>query len=271
MSLRPSYDNEAFYAIEHELANRLRDAPTKEARRALYPVVYRERSERIADHPLVTRSKDSTAMEAAAAPQIALLATFVKETSTFCEIGAGDGAVAYGLAPKVSRAIAMDVTDALAIPDKPSRGYEFRTFDGFDLGLADEIDVIYSNDVAEHLHPEDFADHAAAILNALVVGGVFVCVTPNRLSGPHDISRHFTPTPTGFHLREYTCGELAAKLRGAGFLRTQIVLSVHGRRIGPLLPVWPVALAEAVIERLPRGLRRRLAPGLGAAKVVATK
>jgi SAM-dependent methyltransferase len=271
MSLQPSSDMEAFYAIEHELANRLRDAPTKEARRALYPVVYQERSERIADHPLVTRSKDTTAMEVAAAPQISLLATFVRETDSFCEIGAGDGAVAHGLAPRVDRAIAMDVTDALAIPDDPARGYEFRAFDGFDLGLANEMDVIYSNDVAEHLHPDDFADHAAAILGALVAGGIYVCVTPNRLSGPHDISRHFTSTPTGFHLREYTCRELAAKLRRAGFRRTQVVLSVNGRRLGPLLPIWPVAAAEAVIERLPQGLRRRLAPGLGAAKVVATK
>jgi SAM-dependent methyltransferase len=270
-STRPADQLSEHYEIERELADRLRNAPTATKRRALYPVVYRERTERIAGHPLVSRARDAQATAAAAEPHAALLSGLVQPTDTFCEVGAGDGAVASAVASLVGRSIAIDVTDALALPSDSARGYEFRTFDGFDLGLHDEVDVAYSNDVAEHLHSDDFGDHARAILDALVPGGIYLCVTPNRLSGPHDVSRDFTPTPTGFHLREYTCAELARALRDAGFRRTQVIVSVGGRRIGPALPVELVAIVEAVIARLPRRLRVRVAHGLAAFKILATK
>jgi 2-polyprenyl-3-methyl-5-hydroxy-6-metoxy-1,4-benzoquinol methylase len=269
--LRTAEELRQHYDIEKELADRLREAPTTEERRRLYSVVYRERAARIPGHPLVTRARDEAATRAAAAPHARLILTFVSPGSVVCEVGAGDGAVSRAVAPHVARAIAMDVTDALALPDDPGIGYEFRSFDGFDLGMPEAFDFVYSNDVAEHLHPDDFRDHAKAILSAIAPGGRYVCVSPNRLFGPHDISAHFTDEPTGFHLREYTATELAASLRAAGFRRTQIVLSAGGRRIGPLLPLWPITILEAAIERLPR--RRRLRPArlLAAAKVVATR
>ncbi len=259
------------YAIERELADRLRDAATSEERRRLYAVVYQERSERIPHHPLVTRARNTPATEAAAGPHARLIRSFVGPDDVFCEVGAGDGAVARAVAPHVRRAIALDVTAALAAPDDPSIGYEFRVFDGFDLGMSGAVDFAYANDVAEHLHSDDFLDHARAVLAALVGGGRYLCVTPNRLSGPHDISGLFTVEPTGFHLREYTATELADALKTAGFGRIQIVLSVGGRRLGPLLPVWPVSMLEAVLELVPRRLRLRPARGLAAAKVIATR
>jgi SAM-dependent methyltransferase len=261
----------AHYAIERELADRLRSAATGDERRRLYSLVYKERTERIEHHPLVERAQDTVATAVAAAPRARLIRTFVDETSVFCEVGAGDGAVARAVAPTVRRAIALDVTDALAIPNDPSVGYEFRVFDGFDLGMTDEADFVYSNDVAEHLHPDDFGDHARAVLKALRPGGSYLCVTPNRLSGPHDISGYFTNEPTGFHLREYTACELANCLRAAGFRRTRLVLSIGGRRLRPLLPVRPVAALEQLLGALPRRARRRPARALAAVKVLATK
>jgi SAM-dependent methyltransferase len=261
----------AHYAIERELADRLRSAETADERRRLYSVVYKERTERIKHHPLVERAQDSVATAAAATPHASLICTFVDKASVFCEVGAGDGAVARAVAPRVGRAIALDVTDALAIPDDRSVGYEFRIFDGFDLGMTDEADFVYSNDVAEHLHPDDFGDHARAVLKALRPRGHYLCVTPNRLSGPHDISEHFTDEPTGFHLREYTASELAHRLHTAGFRRTRLVLSIGGRRLGPALPVWPITVLENLLGLLPRSVRRRLARPLAAVKVIATK
>ncbi|HWH13909.1 MAG TPA: class I SAM-dependent methyltransferase [Miltoncostaeaceae bacterium] len=257
------------YAIERELADRLRHARSAEERRQLYPVVYRERSERIARHPLVERARDPAAQAAAAAPQASLIRSFVGPEDVLLEIGAGDGAVAHAVAPHVRRAIAVDVTDALAIPDDPSIGYEFRVFDGFSLDLEHAVDFAYSNDVAEHLHPEDFEAHCRAVRAALLPGGRYLCVTPNRLSGPHDVSRHFTAEPSGFHLREYTATELASALLRSGFARARIIVSVGGRRVGPALPVVVAACVEAVVARLPRRLRRAVGPVLAAIKVIA--
>ena len=256
------------FEIERELALRLRSATSKDERRRLYGEVYTERTRRIPHHPLVAQAADERDRARAVAPQVALLRPFASAAQVFAEIGAGDGAVARALAPHVRRSIALDVSDALALPDDPSVGFEFRVFDGFDLGLGNEVDLAYSNDVVEHLHADDLLDHLRAVHRALVPGGRYVCVSPNRLSGPHDISRHFSSTPLGFHLREYTSGELAAALRAAGFRGVSVLLSFRGRRLSPLLPAGLLRPVEALLEALPVALRRRGARPLAAVKVV---
>ena len=260
------------YEIERELAGRLRAAGSREERRRLYGEVYRERNERIPQHPLVLEAGDERLRAASVAPQARLIGSFARarDGAVLCEIGAGDGAVAEAVAPTVARAVALDVTDAIA---RPSHGnYEFRRFDGFDFGLSPgSIDIAYSNDVAEHLHEDDLLEHARAVHDALRPGGVYVCVTPNRLAGPHDISRHFSDVPLGFHLREYTVGELAAALRAAGFARTRMFVSVRGRRLTPLLPVWLVRPVEGAIARLPARARRRAGVLLTAVKVAGVR
>ncbi|HEX5983686.1 MAG TPA: class I SAM-dependent methyltransferase, partial [Solirubrobacterales bacterium] len=142
----------------------------------------------------------------------------------------------------------------------------------FDLGLPpDSVDLAFSHDVVEHLHPDDMLDHARAVLRVLRPGGVYVCITPNRLSGPHDVSRHFAESPEGFHLREYSATELAAALRQSGFSRVKVFLAAGGHRLSPLLPAAVVRPLEAAIGALPRRLRRRAARCLAAVKVVAVK
>jgi hypothetical protein len=77
--------------------------------------------------------------------------------------------------------------------------------------------------------------------------------------------------PEGFHLHEYTATELARPFRMAGFSRVRFMLSVSGRRLTPLLPVGLLRPAEALLDALPRAVRRPLARGLAAVKVVAIK
>jgi SAM-dependent methyltransferase len=260
------------FEIERALAARLRDATDRSERRALYAEVYRERSELIPHHPLVAQAGDASAREIAVAPQVRLLSRFIDRDSSFCELGAGDGAVARALGPRVRSAVALDVTDVLALPDDDAAHFSFSLFDGFEIPLAPgSIDFAYSNDVVEHLHPDDVRDHARAVLDVLRPGGAYLCVTPNRLSGPHDVSRHFSETAEGFHLHEYTVTELARLFREVGFSRAQILLSVGGRHLSPRLPAAAVAWVEAPLAALPRAPRRPLATGLAAVKVVAVK
>jgi SAM-dependent methyltransferase len=260
------------YEIERRLADQLREATSPAVRRRLYGEVYRQRSELIPHHPLVVRSSDAAAQADAARQQVRLLGHFVDSSSRFCEIGAGDAAAAKGIAPLVGSSLALDVTDALAPDDDPGIGFEFRVFDGFDLGVADEsLDLVYSNDVAEHLHADDMLDQTRAVLRALRPGGRYVCITPNRLSGPHDISRHFSAEPLGFHLREYTVTELGRLFREAGFVKVKIVLSVGGRRLSPLVPASAIRPLEAVLGWLPQSWRQSLGRPLAAVKIVAIR
>ncbi len=81
--------------------------------------------------------------------------------------------------------------------------------DGREIPVADgSIDLAYSNQLLEHLHPDDALTQTSNVFAALRPGGAYVCLTANRLSGPHDISMYFDPEATGFHLREYTTRDL---------------------------------------------------------------
>ncbi len=259
------------FEIERELAAKLRSAASRDERRRLYSEVYRERSERISHHPLVRQANDPHARAAAVTPQVRLLKPFLDRDRLFVEVGAGDGAVARAVAPYVKRAIALDVTDVLFRGDA-SDGLELRVFDGFDLGVdAGSIDVIYSNDVVEHLHEEDMLEQTSSIRRALTSGGVYVCVTPNRLSGPHDVSKHFSDKAEGFHLREYTVTELASVFRAVGFRRVRVFLSKSGYHLTPKVPVHAVQGLEAGFMQLPAGLRQSASRTLGSVKVVAVR
>jgi hypothetical protein len=87
-------------------------------------------------------------------------------------------------------------------------------------------------------------------------GAPYVCVTPNRLLGPHDVSRHFSDVPRGLHLAEYGHRELARALRAAGFRRVRVLRGL-GRPATPW-PLLPYAAAEALLALLPARPRRRL-------------
>jgi len=78
---------------------------------------------------------------------------------------------------------------------------------------------------------------------------------------------------TGFHLNEYTVGELCRLFRKVGFRKVQALI---GRR-GVFLPtaVAPVIAAERALELLPAGPRQLLARTVGRAflgvRLVGTK
>jgi SAM-dependent methyltransferase len=235
----------------------------------LYPEVYDESRRRIKHNVLVEHATDEDARRKRVDPQVRLVRSFIRSSMTFLEIGAGNGEVAQNVAAVAARAIALDVTDALARPStRPN--YDFVLFDGFDFPLADaSVDLAYSMDVIEHLHPDDALHHLQEVRRVLTTGGCYVCVTPNRLTGPHDISRGFTEgAPVGFHLIEYTHTDLVAAMRRAGFVGVKVMLSYHGRRLSPLLPAGWVRWLERAVERLSPRTRRWLTEPLAAIKVI---
>jgi SAM-dependent methyltransferase len=264
-------DREQYY-IERELASRLRAAQSREERRLLYGQVYREFNERVRHYTLAIQAEDPIVQAAAVAPQVRLLRGFVGPHSVFCELGAGDGAVARALAPIVSSSVALDVTDALLRGPNPDANFRFRVFDGLDPNLPPaSVDLAYSRDLVEHLQPDDMLEQTAAVARSLKPGGIYVCVTPNALSGPHDVSRIFDDAPRGLHLKEYTSTELAQAFRKAGFSQVRVLISARGWRLAPLLSMWPVTRVEAVLMRLPRWVKRRIARLLAAVKVAGIR
>lgn len=259
------------YEIEKELANRLRRATSTE-RRHLYPVVYDERLQRIPHHPLLTQAQDGKARMAAVIPQLRLLQPFLTRETVFLEIGPGDCALSLEVAKQVKKVYAVDVSDGLVQDTTRPANFELHLSDGIQVSVpANSSNLAYSNQLMEHLHPEDAHEQLLGIYRAVAPGGHYICITPNRLSGPWDISRHFDQNATGLHLKEYTIAELAAEFRAAGFRQVRVFLSYGGHHLSPRLPVTPFRWLEWGLARLPHAQGRKIAHGLTAVKVIATK
>jgi SAM-dependent methyltransferase len=245
----------AHYEVERELADRLR-AADRETRARLYAEVYDELYRRVPDHPQLRSKVDARARRAMLEDQIGVLRGFLGPDATFMEIGAGDCALCVALAPSVRRVIAVEVSDEVSKGVPPLPNFSLVLSDGQSVPVPPEsVSVAYSNQVMEHLHPDDARAQLAGIRAALAPGGVYVCITPNRIAGPHDISKYFDRIATGFHLKEYTVGELAALMREAGFSRVAAIVGARGRFVR-VPAAWMSAL-EGLLMLLPEGLRRR--------------
>jgi SAM-dependent methyltransferase len=245
------------YEIEKQLATRLRTA-SREERRSLYRAAYDELYQLVPHHPQVTRKASPELTEAAVAPQIRLLQRYVGPESTVLEIGPGDCALSVSLARLVRQVYGLDVSEEITYHSSLPDNFKLILSDGTSVPLPPEsVDVAYSNQLMEHLHPDDGLEQLEGIWRSLRPGGVYICITPNRLSGPHDISRHFDLTATGFHLKEYTAGELNRVFRKVGFRR---VYSLVGRKgVFTPMPLGPVLGLETALRLIPAGARRAVA------------
>jgi SAM-dependent methyltransferase len=243
------------YLIEKDLAERLRKA-SREERRGLYTSVYDELLRRVDDHPLLTPVRDKSQPQALLAYHLNTLTPFIKPDTVFLEIGAGTCQVSLSLAPKVKHVYAVDVSREITAGVVPPANFDLLISNGTNIPVPPgSVTVAYSNQLMEHLHPEDAAEQLREIFTALAPGGLYLCFTPNRFTGPHDISRGFDEEATGLHLHEYTVRELRRILLDAGFRSAQLYFP--SRHL--LLPSAPVATLESALEHLPSRSRRTVA------------
>ena len=192
------------YEVERTLADRLRQASRQE-RRTLYAAVYSELFRLVPDHPQVTQVASPELLQQRVLGQLRMLRPFLRRDAIFLEIGPGDGALANAVARSVQWVFTVDVTAALRGSQATPANVLHVLIDGCAVPLRPgSVDVAYSNQLMEHLHPDDALEQLRSIYQVLAPGGVYVCITPNRLNGPHDISGYFADVATGLHLKEYT-------------------------------------------------------------------
>jgi SAM-dependent methyltransferase len=246
----------AHYEIEKELASRLRSAE-KHRRRGLYTQLYDELFRRVPDHvQLVTKESPQVAAHRVRL-QLDLLQRFLQPATRFAEIGPGDCALSYRVASEVREVHGVDVSGEITKCAAPPANFTLHISDGTSVPVpAGSMDLIYSNQLMEHLHPEDAFEQLENVFRALAPGGLYVCVTPSRLNGPHDVSRYFDTVATGFHLKEYTAAELAPLFARVGFRNLKV--AIGGRSGYWLLPAALVAPLERMVDTLPLSLRNRI-------------
>jgi len=248
------------YEIETKLASKLRNASRQE-RRDLYSSLYDELYRQVPHHPQLMQKRSLQDTVAAVSVQMRLVKPFLGRDMTFLEIGPGDCALALEVAKYVRQVYAVDVSDEITRSVTQPANFRLVLSDGISVPVPESsVDVAYSNHLMEHLHPDDAVEQMENIWKALVPGGVYICITPNRLSGPHDISAHFDREATGFHLKEYTVLELSSLFRKVGYLRLRVHVGAKGKYIS--LHPSPIILLEKSLGRLPYLLRRPVARNL---------
>jgi SAM-dependent methyltransferase len=250
---RNAGDLRRHYEVERALAERLR-ASSGEARRALYGQIYNELFARVPDHPQLTRKVSPERSREKCLAEFRLIRRFIRPDAAFLEIGAGDCALSLHVARHVREVTALDVSATILSDVAAPPNVRLRVFDGCEIPLpAESIDVAYSNQVIEHLHPDDAALQIASILRCLRPGGCYVCVTPNRLNGPHDISQYFDTVASGLHMREYTYRDLDRLFGSLGYAHARACLGLKGRFT--VLPARWMTPVEAALSLLPPRLR----------------
>ena len=261
------------YAVERDLADRLRRAPRSE-RRGLYTAVHDELFRRLPHHPQLTAAPGGTE-DRELDGLLAFLEPFLTPATVYMEIGAGDCALAMRVAGRVRHVYAVDVSETITHSARRPANFTLKLSDGCSTEVPDgAVDLAFSNQLMEHLHPDDAAEQLANIHRSLAPGGRYVCFTPSRLYGPHDISSYFDDVARGFHLREYTARDIRREFRAAGFEDVRFYAQAAGRVAE--CPYWLLAGLEGSLELLPRWVCRRLsdtAPlrALLGLRIVATK
>ncbi|HET7809020.1 MAG TPA: class I SAM-dependent methyltransferase [Steroidobacteraceae bacterium] len=252
---RNAADVEHHYRVEVELAQRLRSAPRAE-RLGLYGQVYDELFRRVPNHPQLTRKVSEAERRKGVADRIATLLPFIGPDTVFLEIGAGDGSLTLAVAERARHCYALDVSREILSGVQHPR-IETVLSDGCSVPVPPgSVTLAYSFQVMEHIHPDDALEQLHCLYDAIAPGGSYLCITPNRLNGPHDVSKFFDTVARGFHLKEYTTTELAQLFREIGFRRVEVYARTTGRVFR--LPLAFVKGFEKVFEWLPAGWRSRL-------------
>jgi SAM-dependent methyltransferase len=202
-------------------------------------------------HPLLsTASANAQHYE-----QIAKLFAREFRNRSILDAGCGDGALLRAIAAQASpsRLIGIDLYEFPNPADIPAT---FLRQDIVGFTLDHPVEVVVSSQVLEHIAPADLDLHLRSIHDALAPGGQVVVMTPNRLWGPHDITRLYDCTHTnripamGSHLNELTYSELVRLLRKHGFGNIKTTLP-FAERLPPFRSLRVPPVLNLLLERLP--------------------
>jgi len=180
------------------------------------------------------------------------------------EVGCGRGFTCWKLAKHVKHITGIDVSDLCLAEAKDllMKNHVFNVT--LRNGFADELvqyfsenqfDKVISIDVYEHLHPEDGKEHLRQVYSILKRKGRYIICTPNRLTGPHDVTKEIYPDakyPLGFHLNETTCKELIGNLKEVGFNKFYSVFPLANKLYLPFEIIYPSSIFimfERYLER----------------------
>ena len=244
------------FEVERAIAARLK-AADRLGRKQIYNTMYDELFAQVPDHPRLTRRDSEVLTERVNRSKARLVTPFARKDATFLEFGSGDCRFSFVMAERFRQVYAVDIADQIGPGVLPPKNFTLTVYDGYVLDLPDRsIDLAFSDQLIEHLHPDDAEHHFRLVHRLLKPGGIYLLRTPHRLTGPHDVSRYFSEQAQCFHLKEWTYSELTATIADLGF--DSVRAYWFGRGVLLRLPLLWFKLLEQLSSIAGTRIRRKL-------------
>lgn len=245
------------YELEIEYAKILKKTSNVADRGRLYHELYDDYFKKLPAHPSLLKSKDEKYIKEKVQRTIQFLHPYINPSTHLIEIGSGDCSLTIGLSVHIKEVVGVDVSEEI-MPKKsdlPENVSLYISEDGTTLPFQKKyFHVAYSNQLLEHLHPNDAKIHIMNVRRVLKKNGKYIFQTPHLFFGPHDVSVFFHNKPVGFHLKEYCNYELYFLMKKAGFTKVNLITGIKGRRIS--LPIGIPMMIEYLLFYLPHSIRK---------------
>jgi 2-polyprenyl-3-methyl-5-hydroxy-6-metoxy-1,4-benzoquinol methylase len=240
----------ASYELEDRFHDLILAEPSIDVRRKLNDEVYTKAFELYG----VTFKFD---FDATSSPKDAIVNLLRAELEgrSIVDIGCGGGDFLLSCHRNVKHGALLGLDVFVKDTDLADRDLKFRRSDVVRFDVDERFDVAITDNVFEHIAPQDIKVHLDSIHRALKPGGKVIILTPHRAFGPWDVTRIVDNSNCGWipargtHINESTYGELSAALRASGFAD---LTAVHPKaRLG-----LKVAKTRVPAERFCRGETR---------------
>lgn len=248
------------FEVEKELAAKLR-ASKREERTELFKTLYGELFERVPEHVRLTRRDTAEESQRAVEARLRLLRPHLRSEAVMLEFAPGDCRLAAAAAKLVREVIAADISDQHDPNETLPDNLRLVIYDGYHLDVApNSVDVAFSYQFLEHLHPDDVDTHFAMAARLLKPGGYYIFDTPHRHSGPHDVAGVFGHTLECLHMQEWTYVDLRRIAARHGMASSWMYRQGRVRR-SPFLN-FVNDTAESMCGLLPAAFRRKVCRSL---------
>jgi SAM-dependent methyltransferase len=242
------------YLVEKAIAERLKKADRGE-RSLIYSTMYDELFSQVPDHPRLTQRNDGRLTRIVNLSKFAVVDEFLDKSTVFAEFAPGDCRFAEDVARYVKYVYAIDISDQRGQTGNVAENFRLVIYDGYRLEIEENsVDVVFSDQLIEHLHPTDTKMHFELVYRILKPGGKYIFRTPHAYTGPHDVSGYFSDSPEGFHLKEWTFIELKPLLKDLKYSRSYAFRRVKGIKFK--LPYYFCEMCEEALKMFPKQYKR---------------